>query len=156
MEDKKRRRIGIMGGTFNPVHVGHLLLAENAYSMFSLDEILFIPSGCPYMKDPNEILDGATRLRMTELSIRDNPHFFLSSMEIDRGGYTYTCQTLEQLEKENPDCDYFFIMGADSLFQMGDFFVHCPQLAQTLETPPTAGRASVLVCLCPPRYGAAG
>ena len=53
MEDKKRRRIGIMGGTFNPVHVGHLLLAENAYSMFSLDEILFIPSGCPYMKDPN-------------------------------------------------------------------------------------------------------
>ena len=121
MEDKKRRRIGIMGGTFNPVHVGHLLLAENAYSMFSLDEILFIPSGCPYMKDPNEILDGATRLRMTELSIRDNPHFFLSSMEIDRGGYTYTCQTLEQLEKENPDCDYFFIMGADSLFQMEEW-----------------------------------
>lgn len=114
----RRKKVGIMGGTFNPVHMGHLLLAENAYSMFSLDEILFIPSGCSYMKDPRGILDGPTRLHMTALSISDNPHFSLSSMEIDRGGYTYTCQTLEQLEQENPDCDYYFIMGADSLFQM--------------------------------------
>lgn len=56
--EKRHRRVGIMGGTFNPVHMGHLLLAENAYSMFSLDEILFIPSGCSYMKDQTEILDG--------------------------------------------------------------------------------------------------
>ena len=102
--EKRHRRVGIMGGTFNPVHMGHLLLAENAYSMFSLDEILFIP--------------GATRLHMTRLSIADNPHFSLSSMEIDRGGYTYTCQTLEQLGEENPETDYYFILGADSLFQM--------------------------------------
>lgn len=116
--EKRHRRVGIMGGTFNPVHMGHLLLAENAYSMFSLDEILFIPSGCSYMKDQTEILDGATRLHMTRLSIADNPHFSLSSMEIDRGGYTYTCQTLEQLGEENPETDYYFILGADSLFQM--------------------------------------
>lgn len=71
----RRKKVGIMGGTFNPVHMGHLLLAENAYSMFSLDEILFIPSGCSYMKDPRGILDGPTRLHMTALSISDNPHF---------------------------------------------------------------------------------
>ena len=84
-----------------------------------IEGILFIPSGCSYMKDQTEILDGATRLHMTRLSIADNPHFSLSpSMEIDRGGYTYTCQTLEQLGEENPETDYYFILGADSLFQM--------------------------------------
>ena len=116
--EKRHRRVGIMGGTFNPVHMGHLLLAENAYSMFSLDEILFIPSGCSYMKDQTEILDGATRLHMTRLSIADNPHFSLSLAEMDQDGYTYTYHTLETLKREHPDTDYYFIIGADSLFNL--------------------------------------
>ena len=106
-----------MGGTFNPVHMGHLLLAENAYSMFSLDEILFYSQRMLLYEGSQGILDGPTRLHMTALSISDNPHFSLSSMEIDRGGYTYTCQTLEQLEQENPDCDYYFIMVRTVFFK---------------------------------------
>ena len=92
------RRVGIMGGTFNPIHIGHLLLAENAYSAFGLDQVLFIPSGCSYMKEQSGILDPDTRLRMTSLAVADNPHFQVSDIEIRRPGYTYTCETLEQLE----------------------------------------------------------
>ena len=88
------RRVGIMGGTFNPIHIGHLLLAENAYSAFGLDQVLFIPSGCSYMKEQSGILDADIRLYMTELATADNPHFQVSDIEIRRGGYTYTCETL--------------------------------------------------------------
>lgn len=112
------RRVGIMGGTFNPIHIGHLLLAENAYSAFGLDQVLFVPSGCSYMKKQSGILDPDTRLRMTALAVADNPHFQVSDIEIRRSGYTYTCETLEQLEKENPDTEFFFLAGADSLFAM--------------------------------------
>ncbi len=114
----KMKRVGIMGGTFNPIHIGHLLLAENAYSAFGLDQVLFIPSGCSYMKDQSAILDADTRLRMTALAIQDNPHFQVSDMEVRRPGYTYTCETLEQLTRENPSTEFFFLAGADSLFAM--------------------------------------
>ena len=97
-----------MGGTFNPIHIGHLLLAENAYSAFGLDQVLFIPSGCSYMKEQSGILDPDTRLRMTSLAVADNPHFQVSDIEIRRPGYTYTCETLEQLERENPGTEFFF------------------------------------------------
>ena len=107
-----------MGGTFNPIHIGHLLLAENAYSAFGLDQVLFIPSGCSYMKEQSGILDPDTRLRMTSLAVADNPHFQVSDIEIRRPGYTYTCETLEQLERENPGTEFFFLAGADSLFAM--------------------------------------
>ncbi|HJA93855.1 MAG TPA: nicotinate-nucleotide adenylyltransferase [Candidatus Eisenbergiella merdipullorum] len=107
-----------MGGTFNPIHIGHLLLAENAYSAFGLDRILFIPSGCSYMKEQAGILDAKDRLYMTALAISGNPHFEVSDMEIRRPGYTYTCDTLEQLCEQNPDTEYYFLVGADSLFAM--------------------------------------
>ena len=112
------RRVGIMGGTFNPIHIGHLLLAENAYSAFGLDQVLFIPSGCSYMKEQSGILDADVRLYMTELATADNPHFQVSDIEIRRGGYTYTCETLEQLTDAHPDTEYYFLVGADSLFAM--------------------------------------
>ena len=112
------RRVGIMGGTFNPIHIGHLLLAENAYSAFGLDQVLFIPSGCSYMKEQSGILDADIRLYMTELATADNPHFQVSDIEIRRGGYTYTCETLEQLTDAHPDTEYYFLVGADSLFAM--------------------------------------
>ncbi len=117
-EDAGRERIGIMGGTFNPIHLGHLLLAENAYSAFHLDRILFIPSGCSYMKEQSGILDGDTRLRMTALAIEDNPHFQISDIEVRRPGYTYTSETLEQLGTEHPGAELFFLAGADSLSAM--------------------------------------
>lgn len=111
-----KKRIGIMGGTFNPIHQGHLILAETAREYCELDEVLFIPSGNSYMKASDEILDGETRISMTALAIEDNPYFTLSSMEVEREGATYTCDTIRELKERNPSAEYYFIMGADTLF----------------------------------------
>lgn len=109
-------KIGIMGGTFNPIHLGHLLLAEAALSQAGLDKIMFLPSGFSYMKQETGVLSADHRMKMVELAISDNPAFFASDIEIRRAGNTYTCDTLLQLKKENPKNAYFFIMGADCLF----------------------------------------
>lgn len=116
MEKIMEKKVGIMGGTFNPVHNGHLLLAESARETFGLDEILFMPSGNSYMKDAASILDGEIRAHMTELAIEGNPFFRLSRIELERKGPTYTCDTLSQLKEQDEDSRYFFIMGADNLF----------------------------------------
>lgn len=117
----KCKRVGIMGGTFNPIHLGHLILAENAYEELELDEVLFVPSGTSYMKDDIDILDAKTRITMTGDAIEDNPHFALSTIEVDRGGNSYSYETLEALKKENPETEYFLIIGADSLFMMEEW-----------------------------------
>lgn len=112
------KKIGIMGGTFNPIHFGHLLLAEQAMETYGLDEVLFIPSGNPYMKVEESIVDGNIRGHMTKLALKGHPHFRMSTIELNREGPTYTYETLETLKKENPDCTYYFILGADSLLTM--------------------------------------
>lgn len=112
------RKVGIMGGTFNPIHNGHLTLAQEAFKQFSLDEVLFMPCGNAYMKADQDIESGQTRAEMTALAIRENPYFTLSTLEIEQPGNTYTYQTLERLKKENLDTEYYFIMGADSLFHI--------------------------------------
>lgn len=112
------KKVGIMGGTFNPIHNGHLMLAEEAFKQFSLDEVLFMPCGNAYMKADQNVESGQTRARMTALAIQDKLHFILSTMEIEHPGNTYTYQTLERLKQENPDTEYYFIVGADSLFHM--------------------------------------
>ena len=114
METKKK--VGIMGGTFNPIHLGHMLVAENAYETFDLDEILFVPSGESYMKE--NVLDAKTRITMTGVAIEDNSHFALSTIEVDRGGNSYSYETIEELKKHNPNTEYYFIVGADSLMNM--------------------------------------
>lgn len=113
-----KQKTGIMGGTFNPVHIGHLLLAEAALSVEKLDNIMFIPSGQSYMKHQNTIQPADLRLQMVKLAIADNPHFFVSDMEIRRSGNTYTCDTMAQLKREQPQTDFFFLMGADCLFSL--------------------------------------
>lgn len=113
-----KKKTGIMGGTFNPIHIGHLLLAENAKEAFGLDEILFVPSGLPYMKNGIEIADKWMRLEMTRLAVSDNPAFVLSSAEVEREGNSYTWETLELLRGKEPETEFFFIEGADSLFAM--------------------------------------
>lgn len=112
------KKIGIMGGTFNPVHNGHLLLAEHAREVLELDEVLFIPSGNSYMKDASSVLEGSVRAHMLALALEKNPYFHLSLMEIDREGPTYTCDTLAELKKQNPDDEYYFIVGADNLLML--------------------------------------
>lgn len=122
MSENKRRRVGIMGGTFDPIHIGHLILGEHAYHQFELDQVLFMPAGNPpHKRERKGRAATADRIRMVELAIADNPHFSLSLHEIDKDGYTYTDETLDELVRANSDTDYFFIMGADSLFQFEDW-----------------------------------
>ena len=111
-------RIGILGGTFNPIHNGHLLLAEMAGDLLALDRVLLIPSGCSYMKDPGTILSGGLRLSMARLAAADNPRFAVSDVEIRREGNSYTFETLDILHKLYPGAELFHIVGADTLFQM--------------------------------------
>ena len=114
----RRKRIGIMGGTFNPVHMVHLILAENAYRTWQLDEIMMLPNGDPPHKTDIKITPAADRLAMLKLAVKDIPYFRVSEMEIKRQGYSYSSVTLEELRKSHPDTDYYFIMGADSVFQI--------------------------------------
>ncbi|HIW58763.1 MAG TPA: nicotinate-nucleotide adenylyltransferase [Candidatus Anaerobutyricum avicola] len=115
---KKTKKIGIMGGTFNPIHFGHLLLGETAYEQFSLDEVLFMPTKNPYYKKLTNSVTEEDRMQMVQLAIRDNSHFTFSGEELDREGTTYTVETLTNLTERNPDCAYYFIMGADSLYHI--------------------------------------
>ena len=123
--DGRRYRIGIMGGTFDPIHVGHLILGESAFEQFGLDEVLFMPSGNPPHKINREGASNEERVDMVSLAIEDNPHFTLSLEEMHELGYIYTSKTLERLTERNPDTDYYFIMGADSLFSFDQW--HEPQ-----------------------------
>ena len=119
------KKTGIMGGTFNPIHNGHLTLAEKAFQQFSLDQVLFMPCGKPYMKAGQKVQPAQIRAEMTALAIQDKPYFKLSTVEIEQPGNTYTYQTLERLKEENSNTDYYYIVGADSLFHMTDW--KCPE-----------------------------
>lgn len=115
------KKVGIFGGTFNPVHMAHLLIAETAQEEAGLDSILFVPSGCSYLKDASDILPAKDRVNMTGLAIEDNSHFALSTLEIDRGGNSYTCDTLRELKERYPEQEYYLIVGADNLFTMEEW-----------------------------------
>lgn len=111
-------KIGIMGGTFNPIHYGHLFLAENAYEQIGLDQVLFMPSKNPPHKEKTDILPEWQRVDMISLAIKNNPHFRLSDLELRREGITYTADTVTILAREDLAKEYYFIVGADSLFMM--------------------------------------
>lgn len=112
------KKIGILGGTFNPIHNGHLILAETARQEYGLEQILLIPSGQSYMKNPGDILPGSVRLRMAQLAAQDNPYFAASDIEVVREGNSYTYETLTLLQEKEPDAVFYNIVGADTLFSM--------------------------------------
>ena len=116
--NKNFRKIGILGGTFNPIHIGHLILAQNALEYCKLDEVLIMPAGVSYLKDPATVVSVEHRVKMTELSIEGNDGFVLSRIEADRAGNSYTYETLTELTDENPLASYYYIIGADTLFSM--------------------------------------
>ena len=122
MNPKNCKRIGILGGTFNPVHMGHLFMAEYARVEMNLDMILFIPTGVPYMKNNKEILSSDIRMQMLEMSITSNSFFATSDIEIKREGNTYTFETLEELHQLYPNADLFFLVGADCLFTIEHWY----------------------------------
>jgi len=134
-----RKKIGILGGTFNPIHIGHLLLAQYAFEQAELAKIIFIPSGVSYMKQDIPILPAKDRMRLVELSIQYHSCFEVSDMEILRPGNTYTYETLEELKRKQ-DNHYYFILGADSVFSMEKWkepariFKSCTILAAVRET----------------------
>lgn len=110
-------KIGIMGGTFNPIHNGHLSLADAALKQYNLDEVWFMPSGLPAHKANDELLPAETRLYMVKLAIGSQNKIKASSFEIDREGFTYTADTMVALTKEFPKDEFYFIIGGDSLMK---------------------------------------
>lgn len=111
-------RLGVMGGTFDPVHNGHLVAASEVAALFGLDEVLFVPSGQSWQKANRGVSAGEDRYLMTFLATAGNPQFSVSRVEIDRGGATYTIDTLRDLRLARPADELFFITGADALAQI--------------------------------------
>ena len=112
-------RLGIFGGTFNPVHNGHLALAEAALDAFSLDRILFVPGHITPFKQHQAVASPADRLAMLRLAVEGRPRFGISTLELDRGGVSYTVDTLEALHAARPADDLWLLMGLDSLLSLG-------------------------------------
>lgn len=108
-------RIGVLGGTFDPIHVGHLLIAEVLGEELSLDHILLIPAGIPPHKSRRPIASAAQRLHMVELATAGNPRFRSSSIDIAPAGRSYTADLLGRIRSSNADTELFFLMGSDSL-----------------------------------------
>ena len=109
-------RIGIFGGTFDPIHLGHLLIAEEVRLHLALEEVVFIPTGQPWMKAEQPLSSPEDRLNMVRLAVSCNPFFWASPMEVERPGPTYTVDTLNALwEDVEPDSGVYFIIGMDSL-----------------------------------------
>lgn len=115
-------KIGILGGTFDPIHNGHMALAEQAITEFKLDKILFIPNHLAWMKSGRNITDEKDRVLMVLASIADHPQFEISYIEIEAGGNSYTADTLTALCRDHPENKYYFIMGADSLFTIESWY----------------------------------
>ncbi|HTB55496.1 MAG TPA: nicotinate-nucleotide adenylyltransferase [Trebonia sp.] len=110
------RRVGVMGGTFDPVHHGHLVAGSEVAHIFALDEVVFVPTGEPYQKDDRKVSPAEDRYLMTVIATASNPRFSVSRVDIDRPGPTYTIDTLRDLHEANgPDADLYFITGADAL-----------------------------------------
>ncbi|MFG2297071.1 nicotinate-nucleotide adenylyltransferase [Streptomyces sp. NPDC048603] len=113
-----KRRLGVMGGTFDPIHHGHLVAASEVAALFHLDEVVFVPTGEPWQKSERAVSPAEDRYLMTVIATASNPQFSVSRIDIDRGGPTYTIDTLRDLRRLNDDADLFFITGADALAQI--------------------------------------
>ena len=111
----RARRVGVMGGTFDPIHHGHLVAASEVRSWFDLDEVVFVPTGAPWQKSDRKVTPAEDRYLMAVIATASNPRFWVSRVDIDRGGPTYTIDTLRDLAQQLPHADLYFITGADAL-----------------------------------------
>lgn len=114
----RRLQLGVMGGTFDPIHHGHLVAASEAAARHSLDEVVFVPTGQPWQKSDREVTAAEHRYLMTVIATASNPTFTVSRVDIDRSGATYTIDTLRDLREQRPEADLHFITGADALAQI--------------------------------------
>ena len=111
-------KLGVLGGTFDPVHNGHLAIAWEVRERLALDEVLFVPAGCPWLKAARPVSPAEHRVRMLRLALEGETHFRLSTLEIDRGGPTYTVDTIRELKQGLVRDELYFILGADSLSEL--------------------------------------
>lgn len=119
MMNHEARRVGVMGGTFDPIHNGHLVAASEVAARFGLDEVIFVPTGRPWQKTGKNVSDAEHRYLMTVIATASNPRFTVSRVDVDRPGNTYTIDTLRDLaEKLGEGTEMFFITGADALAQI--------------------------------------
>ncbi|MDC7121186.1 nicotinate-nucleotide adenylyltransferase [Cellulomonas fimi] len=115
---QRRPRLGVMGGTFDPVHHGHLVAASEVADRFDLDEVVFVPTGHPTFKQDQDVTVPEHRYLMTVIATASNPRFTVSRVDVDRPGLTYTVDTLRDLKTLRPDADLYFITGADAIEQI--------------------------------------
>ncbi|MBF6146853.1 MULTISPECIES: nicotinate-nucleotide adenylyltransferase [Nocardia] len=115
MQNTGRRKLGVMGGTFDPIHHGHLVAASEVANRFDLDEVIFVPTGQPWQKSSRQVSPAEDRYLMTVIATASNPRFTVSRADIDREKATYTVDTLRDLQNQHPDADLYFITGADAL-----------------------------------------
>lgn len=106
--------IGILGGTFDPIHIGHLIIAEEARARLELNEVLFVPAGHPWLKVERPVSPAAARVEMVRRAIDGNPHFRLCTLEVERSGPSYSVDTIASLKDELGEQSFFFILGQDS------------------------------------------
>ncbi|MFI6979830.1 nicotinate-nucleotide adenylyltransferase [Embleya sp. NPDC050154] len=144
---ERNRRVGVMGGTFDPIHHGHLVAASEVAGQFGLDEVVFVPTGRPWQKFAQDVSSPEDRYLMTVIATASNPTFSVSRVDIDREGETYTLDTLRDLRESSPEgTEIFFITGADALSQIFSWhnahemfelahFVGCTRPGHTLSDP---------------------
>src|SRR5687768_14294220 len=143
----QRRRVGIMGGTFDPIHHGHLVAASEVADRYALDEVVFVPTGHPWQKGEVSVSPAEDRYLMTVIATASNPRFSVSRVDIDRPGQTYTVDTLKDLRRASGEgTELFFITGADALAQIFSWrnaeelfalahFIGCTRPGHTLSDP---------------------
>lgn len=132
IEIQPKKRVGILGGTFNPPHIGHLIIADQVCHQLGLEKIYLMPSANPPHQDEKKAIDAKHRLHMVELAIEGNPKFEVEKAEIERGGKSYTYDTIVKLKEENPDTDYYFIIGGDMVEYLPKWY-KVEELAQLVE-----------------------
>ncbi len=139
----KENRIGLMGGTFDPIHHGHLVTAESVYEKIELDEVVFVPSGDPPHKPTENVTCSEHRLKMVEIATQSNPHFSVSSVEVQREGPSYTIDTVRYYSQKYPHNKIYFITGVDAVVNIPQWkntdglFEHCEIIAATRPGYPT-------------------
>ncbi|SHG49955.1 nicotinate-nucleotide adenylyltransferase [Jatrophihabitans endophyticus] len=115
---ERRERLGIMGGTFDPIHHGHLVAASEVASLYDLDEVVFVPTGEPWQKAARQVSPAEHRYLMAVIATASNPRFWVSRVDIDRSGPTYSVDTIRDVAAQRPGAELFFITGADALSQI--------------------------------------